>query len=52
MITFIDREREQLYKFVAKWGLNDRRTLRQSERLDQIINDLMREGDFPQAKSK
>ena len=40
-ISLLDRERELLKRVAQKWGFSDERTLRQSERVDRLINDLM-----------
>ncbi len=37
----IDRERELLKRIAQKWGFSDERTLRQSERVDRLINNYM-----------
>jgi hypothetical protein len=42
LITLIDRERERLHRFARQWGFHDVRTIRQSERLDKLINVFMR----------
>lgn len=42
-ITQIDQERERLTIAARCWGFGDERTIRQSERVDRLVNDYMRE---------
>ncbi|NLZ94004.1 MAG: aspartyl-phosphate phosphatase Spo0E family protein [Firmicutes bacterium] len=37
----ISKERERLYRYVKRWGLHDSRTLRQSRKVDKLINKTM-----------
>jgi hypothetical protein len=47
MLALIDRERERLHRFARQWGLHDVRTIRQSERVDRLINVFMRATEKP-----
>ena len=37
----ITQERERLYRYAKRWGLRDARTLRQSQKVDKLINKIM-----------
>jgi hypothetical protein len=41
MLALIDRERERLHRYAKKWGFSDRRTIRQSQRVDRLIYIFM-----------
>ncbi|MBS4022706.1 MAG: Spo0E family sporulation regulatory protein-aspartic acid phosphatase [Dethiobacter sp.] len=40
-MALLDRERELLKRVAQKWGFSDERTLRQSQRVDRLVNDIM-----------
>ncbi|MCR3923035.1 MAG: Spo0E family sporulation regulatory protein-aspartic acid phosphatase [Firmicutes bacterium] len=37
----IDRERERLHRIAKRWGLRHKKTLRQSKKVDRLLNNLM-----------
>lgn len=39
--SVLDRERELLRKAAELWGIGDERTIRQSQKVDRLVNDLM-----------
>ena len=41
MLSILDRERERLHRTANRWGLLDKRTIRQSKKLDKLINSFM-----------
>lgn len=41
----MEAERLRLYRIACRMGINDERTLRQSERLDRIVVNCMRKKD-------
>lgn len=41
----MEAERLRLYQVACRMGINDERTIRQSERLDRIIVNYMRKKD-------
>lgn len=42
MLILIDLERERLHRMASQWGFNDRRTIRQSQKIDRMIYRFMR----------
>ena len=41
LVPMIDRERERLHKIAKQRGLRDERTIRQSQKVDRLINIYM-----------
>lgn len=39
--SVLDRERELLRKAAELWGIGDERTIRQSQKVDRLVNDFM-----------